>query len=108
MLLIVSYRDDELADTHPLRIALGHLAVQRCTRRYRSLRSAPRPCGCSPAGRGVDPGELYRITGGNPFYVREVLEAGLGAVPSSARDVILAPGRAPGAESTGRPSRPRP
>ena len=33
VLLIVSYRNDELADTHPLRIALGHLAVQRCTRR---------------------------------------------------------------------------
>ena len=33
VLLIVSYRDDELADTHPLRIALGYLAVQRCTRR---------------------------------------------------------------------------
>jgi hypothetical protein len=42
------------------------------------------------AGRGVDPEELHRITGGNPFYVREVLEAGLGEVPGSARDVVLA------------------
>ena len=33
VLLIVSYRNVELADTHPLRIALGHLAVQRCARR---------------------------------------------------------------------------
>jgi hypothetical protein len=42
------------------------------------------------AGRGVNPEALYNVTGGNPFYVREVLEAGLGEVPSSARDVVLA------------------
>ncbi len=42
------------------------------------------------ADRGVDPEELYRVTGGNPFYVHEVLEAGLGEVPGSARDVVLA------------------
>ncbi len=41
-------------------------------------------------GRGIDPDELYRVTGGNPFFVREVLEAGLGEVPGSARDVVLA------------------
>ena len=90
VLLIVSYRNDELADTHPLRIALGHLAVQRCTRRLPLAPLSAQAVRMLAAGRGVDPGELYRITGGNPFYVREVLEAGLGAVPSSARDVILA------------------
>ena len=90
VLLIVSYRNDELADTHPLRTALGHLAVQRCTRRLPLAPLSAQAVRMLAAGRGVDPGELYRITGGNPFYVREVLEAGLGAVPSSARDVILA------------------
>ena len=90
VLLIVSYRNDELADTHPLRIALGHLAVQRCTRRLPLAPLSAQAVQMLAAGRGVDPEELYRITGGNPFYVREVLEAGLGDVPSSARDVILA------------------
>jgi predicted ATPase len=39
---------------------------------------------------GLDAAELYRLTGGNPFYVTEVLQAGLGVVPSSARDAVLA------------------
>jgi DNA-binding NarL/FixJ family response regulator len=89
-LLIVSYRDDELADTHPLRIALGHLAVQRCARRLSLAPLSAQAVRMLSAGRGVDPEELYRVTGGNPFYVREVLEAGLGEVPGSARDVVLA------------------
>jgi tetratricopeptide (TPR) repeat protein len=42
------------------------------------------------AGRGVDPEQLYSVTGGNPFYVHAVLEAGLGEVQGSARDVVLA------------------
>jgi DNA-binding CsgD family transcriptional regulator/tetratricopeptide (TPR) repeat protein len=89
-LLIVSYRNDELADTHPLRVALGYLAVQRCTRRLPLAPLSAQAVRMLSAGRGVDPDELYRVTGGNPFYVREVLEAGLGDVPGSARDVVLA------------------
>ena len=90
VLLIVSYRNDELADTHPLRIALGRLAVQRCARRLPLSPLSAQAVRMLSAGRGVDPEELYRVTGGNPFYVHEVLEAGLGEVPGSARDVVLA------------------
>jgi DNA-binding CsgD family transcriptional regulator/tetratricopeptide (TPR) repeat protein len=90
VLLIVSYRSDELADTHPLRIALGHLAVQRCARRLPLAPLSAQAVRMLSAGRGVDPEELYRVTGGNPFYIHEVLEAGLGEVPGSARDVVLA------------------
>jgi len=90
VLLIVSYRNDGLADTHPLRIALGHLAVQRCTRRLPLAPLSAQAVRILSAGRGVDPEQLYRVTGGNPFYIHTVLEAGLGEVPSSARDVVLA------------------
>src|SRR3984957_12531823 len=90
VLLIVSYRNDELGDTHPLRIALGYLAVQRCTRRLPLAPLSAQAVRVLTAGRGIDPEELYRITGGNPFYVHEVLDAGLGEVPGSARDVVLA------------------
>jgi DNA-binding CsgD family transcriptional regulator/tetratricopeptide (TPR) repeat protein len=89
-LLIVSYRSDELADTHPLRIALGHLAVQRCARRLPLVPLSAQAVRMLSAGHGVDPAELYRVTGGNPFYVHEVLEAGLGEIPGSARDAVLA------------------
>ena len=90
VLLIVSYRNDELADAHPLRIALGYLAVQRCARRLPLAPLSAHAVRMLSAGRGVDPEELYRVTGGNPFYIHAVLEAGLGEVPGSARDVVLA------------------
>jgi DNA-binding CsgD family transcriptional regulator/tetratricopeptide (TPR) repeat protein len=90
VLLIVSYRNDELADTHPLRIALGYLTVQRCARRLPLAPLSAQAVRVLSAGRGVDPEELYSITGGNPFFLHAVLEAGLGEVPSSARDVVLA------------------
>jgi DNA-binding CsgD family transcriptional regulator/tetratricopeptide (TPR) repeat protein len=90
VLLIVSYRDDELADSHPLRIALGHLTVQRCARRLPLAPLSAQAVRMLAAGHGVDPEELNRVTGGNPFYVREVLDAGLGEVPRSASDVVLA------------------
>ena len=106
VLLIVSYRNDELADTHPLRIALGHLTVQRCARRLPLAPLSAQAVRMLSAGRGVDPEELYRVTGGNPCYVHEALEAGLGEVPGSACDVVLAP---PASDRKhGTPSRPRP
>jgi DNA-binding CsgD family transcriptional regulator/tetratricopeptide (TPR) repeat protein len=41
-------------------------------------------------GSGLPAPELYRLTGGNPFYVTEVLRAGMAEVPPSARDAVLA------------------
>ena len=41
-------------------------------------------------GSGLDPAALYRLTGGNPFYVTEVVAAGMSEVPASARDAVLA------------------
>jgi DNA-binding CsgD family transcriptional regulator len=42
------------------------------------------------AGSTIDPAELLRLTGGNPFYVGAVIQAGLAAVPQSAGDAVLA------------------
>ena len=42
------------------------------------------------AASGLDPAELFRLTGGNPFYITEVLQAGMRAVPAAARDAVLA------------------
>ncbi|MCW2523009.1 MAG: transcriptional regulator, LuxR family, partial [Frankiales bacterium] len=90
VLLVVSYRDDELGASRPLQVTLGQLAVQRCARRLTLAPLSLDAVQTLAAGRGVDPTELHRVTGGNPFYVREVLEAGLGEVPPSARDAVLA------------------
>jgi DNA-binding CsgD family transcriptional regulator/tetratricopeptide (TPR) repeat protein len=88
-LVIASYRDDELARSHPLRVVLGEVARSDAAR----LRLEP----LSPAAvarlaepHEVDGGELYRSTGGNPFFVSEVLAAGQGEIPQTVRDAVLA------------------
>ena len=86
-LLLVTYRDDELGDDHPLRVVLGDLATQRATRRMR-VPPLSEAAVRALAGRDVDGGELYRITGGNPFYVSEILEAGWPSVPPTVRDAV--------------------
>src|SRR5215469_9726536 len=87
-LLLVTYRDDELGDDHPLRVVLGDLATQRATRRMRVPPLTEAAVRALAAGRDVDGGELYRITGGNPFYVSEILEAGWPSVPPTVRDAV--------------------
>jgi len=75
VLVIATYRDEDLAAGDPLRVALGELARQRSTRR---VELAPLSAGAVRrlAGPAVlDGAELYRLTGGNPFYVTAVLAA---------------------------------
>ncbi len=90
VLLIATYRDDALVADDPLRVALGDLASQRYTRRIGLAPLSPRAVGVLAADSGVAASELYRLTGGNPFYLTEVLRAGTGEVPASARDAVLA------------------
>jgi DNA-binding CsgD family transcriptional regulator len=87
-LLLATYRDDELSDDHPLRVVLGDLATQRSTRRIRVPPLTEAAVRALASGRDVDGGELYRITGGNPFYVSEILEAGWPSVPPTVRDAV--------------------
>jgi DNA-binding CsgD family transcriptional regulator/tetratricopeptide (TPR) repeat protein len=89
-LLIVSYRDDGLAADHRLRIALGDLAAQRSTRRVSLDPLSAAGVRLLSAASGLDPAELFRLTGGNPFYITEVLQAGVREVPAAARDAVLA------------------
>jgi DNA-binding CsgD family transcriptional regulator/tetratricopeptide (TPR) repeat protein len=90
VLLIVTYRDDVLASGDPLRVALGDLATQRSTRRVDLAALSVEAVGILAAGSGLAAAELYRLTGGNPFYVTEVVRSGLAKLPDSARDAVLA------------------
>jgi DNA-binding CsgD family transcriptional regulator/tetratricopeptide (TPR) repeat protein len=90
VLLVVTYRDDELSSVDPLQRALGELGTQRTTRRINLAPLSADAVRTLADGSGLEPTELYRLTSGNPFYVTEVLQSGLGEVPRSARDAVLA------------------
>jgi DNA-binding CsgD family transcriptional regulator/tetratricopeptide (TPR) repeat protein len=86
VLVLATFRDDALGEDHPLRIVLGDLATQRGIRR---LQLPPLSAGAVQSLAGpwdVDADELYRVTGGNPFFVSEVLSAGSPVVPPTVRD----------------------
>jgi predicted ATPase len=90
VLILVTYRDEGLTATDPLRVALGDLATQRCVRRMSLPPLSPGAVAVLADGSGLDPAALYRLTGGNPFYVSQALQAGMSEVPESARDAVLA------------------
>jgi DNA-binding CsgD family transcriptional regulator/tetratricopeptide (TPR) repeat protein/type II secretory pathway predicted ATPase ExeA len=94
LLLVLSYRDDHLERTHPLRLTVGELAEAGRVLSRLSLPGLSRAAVAELAGprraTGVDPGELHEHTAGNPFFVTEVLGAGTVSVPHSVRDAVLA------------------
>jgi AAA ATPase domain len=90
-LVLATYRDDELGEDHPLRMVLGDLATQGATRRMRLPPLSEEAVRALVGQRDVDAAELHRVTGGNPFYVSEVLEAGWPSVPPTVRDAIGGP-----------------
>ncbi|MBO0846750.1 MAG: AAA family ATPase [Nocardioides sp.] len=90
VLFLVTFRDDALAPTDPLRVVLGELAGQRSTRRIDLPPLTAAGVRRLAEGTAYSPEELHALTGGNPFYVVEVLSNAGTAVPASARDAVLA------------------
>ena len=90
VLVIATYRDDELDRTHPLQIALGDLAPRPSVERLRLEPFSPDAIAVLAAPHAVDAGELHRATGGNPFFVTEALAAGEQRIPPTVRDAVLA------------------
>ncbi len=90
LLVVVTHRDEPSAPVDPLRVALGDLASVSSVVRISVEPLSPDAVRTLAAGRGVDSEELVRRTGGNPFYVTEVLEAGDDGVPPTVRDAVMA------------------
>ncbi len=89
-LAVGTYRDDGLENAHPLRRVLGELATTTDVRR---LKLAPLSCeavGQMAAPHGVEGRALYETTGGNPFFVSEVLAGGSEEIPATVKDAVLA------------------
>jgi predicted ATPase/DNA-binding CsgD family transcriptional regulator len=75
VLVVVSYRDDDLGAEHPLAIALGDMANQAAMTRIGLSPLSADAVRVLATGTSVDAGQLHGITGGNPFFVAEVLAA---------------------------------
>ena len=87
-LVLASFRDDELARAERLRLVVGDLAG-----RASRLNVAPLSLAAVvelAEGYGVDSEDLFRKTGGNPFFVTEVLATALSEMPATVRDAVLA------------------
>ena len=89
VLVVVTYRDDELDLAHLLRIVLGELARRRVAR-VALPRLSPAAVAQLADPSDVDADELYRTTAGNPFFVSEVLATGGAELPATVRDAVLA------------------
>ena len=87
--LLVTYRDDALARDHPLRGVLGVLGSTAAPR-LRLARLTADAVAEMAAATDLDPGELFQLTGGNPFFVSEVLASPCDIVPPTVVDAVLA------------------
>ena len=87
--LVLSYRDDEVGRNHPLQRVLGVLggaSVHRLSLRRLTSESVSELA----AHTTVDAVDLHQMTGGNPFFVTEVLASPATAVPHTVVDAVLA------------------
>ncbi len=96
--IVVTARDDELARDHPLTGTIGRLVPLPAVRSL-ELQPLGRDSVTTLAA-GLDADAVYAATGGNPFFVTELVEAhSTDAVPSSVRAAVLARADALGPEA---------
>ena len=97
VLLVLTLRDGDLKPDHPLRVALGGLRAPMST--FVDLAPLSPEAVAMLAGPGSD--SVHAVTGGNPFFVSELLAArpAAGLPPSIARAVL---GRAARLEADAR------
>jgi AAA ATPase domain len=89
-MVVATCRDDAPGRDDVLRAVLGQVVTHDGARRL-TLPPLSRGAVRELVGdRGDDAEELYRLTGGVAFYVREVLDAPPGQVPPTVADVVAA------------------
>jgi DNA-binding CsgD family transcriptional regulator len=88
-LVVATYRDDAIGRWHPLRIVLGEVAAASVVERVRLSPLSPETVASMAATHAAFAEELYRRTGGNPFFVTEVLAARDQTIPETVRDAVL-------------------
>lgn len=92
LLMIATFRDDEVAGTHPLSATMGDLATAAAvTRMQLPLLTTDAVAELARIlDRDIDVVALHRSTSGNPFFVTEVLAGDAAELPTTVRDAVLA------------------
>jgi len=87
-LFILTYRDEETHSRHPLKNVLGQLSPDSFSRLKLTplSRTAVEKMAMEKGYNGED---VYNISGGNPFYVNEILASYSPGVPENIKDSIL-------------------
>jgi DNA-binding CsgD family transcriptional regulator len=88
-LFILTYRDDEIYSRHPLRNVIGNLPADSFTRMTLAPLSKTAVVELAKQ-KGYSGEDVYNISGGNPFYVNEILASYSPGVPENIKDSILA------------------
>jgi DNA-binding CsgD family transcriptional regulator/tetratricopeptide (TPR) repeat protein len=88
-LVAMSYRDEEIPRSHPLRFVLGDTRVAGEAR----IHLMPLSVGAVAqlaVDVDADPARVHQVTGGNAFFVTEILAVGGETTPPTVRDAVLA------------------
>lgn len=83
--LILTFREAEVDPAHPLRPVLG--ALRSGTSLYLQLAPLSRSAVAALAGEHAD--QVYSVTGGNPFYVTEMIASLPEGLPPSVASAVL-------------------
>ncbi|MFI7706038.1 ATP-binding protein [Nonomuraea sp. NPDC049480] len=91
LVLVLTYRDDELSTDHPLQQLLGLASRVGPVRRLRLARLTESAVRRLSAAANADADEVFAITSGNPYFVTEVLASGdATTVPLTIADAVQA------------------
>src|SRR5215467_9526576 len=92
LMILATFRSEELSRDHPLTVVLGDLATLPGVIRMQlpPLSAAGVRQLLDAEHSDLDAEAIFQRTGGNPFYVTEVLAAGSDRVPATVRDAVLA------------------
>lgn len=88
LLMVLTYRNEELGPDHPMRLALADLPPAT-TVRIALPPLTRQAVGALVQGTTRERDRLFEATGGNPFFVTEALASPEGVVPPSVSDAVL-------------------
>lgn len=88
-LFLITYRDGEIYSGHPLANTFGELQAE-CFTKILLPGFSKETVRALVAKKGLTTGdEVYQLTGGNPFYVMEILANEFDQIPERVKDSIL-------------------